>query len=253
MGGIELFVTSEEPEYAVQVSSHNIEKGGTITDHIQKDTVSLHLEGLILGPQASNYRHRLVKAMNAGTLLQYTGRNMLLNCVITSLRTAHDSSIGNGMSFSLTLKQINVVTIRYTKLPPKRKAAVKPKVRSGKRNTSYRPKPWSHIVRAGQRWESIARYYGIGVRQLREWNSHLDPSVPPPIGMMLSIGQNATEKQKKVNPNLKYAYRTYTVQPGDSWYSIAAKFRIPVDVLRGMNDNISSYATLKAGMDIRVA
>ncbi|WP_343224467.1 phage baseplate protein [Paenibacillus sp. ACRRX] len=249
---MDLFVTSEEPEYAVQVSTHNVEKGGTITDHIQKDTVSLHLEGLLIGPKADQYRHRLVKAMNAGTLLQYSGRNLLLNCAITSLRTAHDNSISNGMSFSMTLKQINVVTISYKKLPAKRKVAVKPKSRVGQKNATYRPKPLSHTVRRGQTWEQIAAYYGTSPYQLRSWNSHLDAHVPPPVGMILSIGQKASAKQKAMNPNLKHAVRTHKVVYGESWNSIASRYGTSPDILRGLNPNINGHTILKSGMVIRV-
>ncbi|WP_260612415.1 LysM peptidoglycan-binding domain-containing protein [Paenibacillus popilliae] len=192
---MELFVISEEPEYSVQVSSHNVEKGGTITDHIQKDTASLHLEGLLIGPQAANYKQRLVKAMNEGKLLQYTGRNMMLNCVITSLRTAHDSSIANGMTFTMSLKQVNIVKPAYSKLPPKKKAAVKPKSRSGKRNTSYRPKPESHTVRSGQSIKSIATYYRVSEVAIQIANQ-LVPGMSLVVGMKLALSTAQTTKKK---------------------------------------------------------
>ncbi|WP_353961272.1 LysM domain-containing protein [Paenibacillus sp. S-12] len=196
LGGVELFVISEEPEYSVQVSSHNVEKGGTITDHIQRDTASLHLEGLLIGPQAANFKQRLVKAMNEGKLLQYTGRNMMLNCVITSLRTSHDSSIANGMSFTMSLKQVNIVKPAYSKLPPKKKAAVKPKSRSGKRNTSYRPKPESHTVRNGQSVKDIATYYSVSETIIRAVNQLVIPGVPlmPGMSIMLSAAQKTKKK-----------------------------------------------------------
>lgn len=196
---MELFVISEEPEYSVQVSSHNVEKGGTITDHIQKDTASLHLEGLLIGPQAANYKQRLVKAMNEGKLLQYTGRNMMLNCVITSLRTAHDSSIANGMSFTMSLKQVNIVKPAYSKLPPKKKAAVKPKSRSGKRNTSYRPKPESHTVRPGQSMWDISTYYKVSTTLVKVANGIVNPAVPLIEGTKLLLGYFT--KKKKSRPS----------------------------------------------------
>lgn len=173
-----------------------MEKGGTITDHIQRDTASLHLEGLLIGPQAANFKQRLVKAMNEGKLLQYTGRNMMLNCVITSLRTSHDSSIANGMSFTMSLKQVNIVKPAYSKLPPKKKAAVKPKSRSGKRNTSYRPKPESHTVRNGQSAKDIATYYSVSETIIRAVNQLVIPGVPlmPGMSIMLSAAQKTKKK-----------------------------------------------------------
>ncbi|SYX86023.1 phage baseplate protein [Paenibacillus alvei] len=197
---MELFVISEEPEYSVQVSSHNVEKGGTITDHIQRDTASLHLEGLLIGPQASNYKQRLVKAMNEGKLLQYTGRNMMLNCVITSLRTAHDSSIANGMTFTMSLKQVNIVKPAYSKLPPKKKAAVKPKSRSGKRNTSYRPKPESHKVRNGQSIWDISTYYKVSATVVKVANSIINPAIPLIEGTKLLLGY-INKKKKSSRPS----------------------------------------------------
>lgn len=172
-----------------------MEKGGTITDHIQRDTASLHLEGLLIGPQAANYKQRLVKAMNEGKLLQYTGRNMMLNCVITSLRTAHDSSIANGMTFTMSLKQVNIVQPAYSKLPPKKKAAVKPKSRSGKRNTSYRPKPESHTVRNGQSLWDISTYHKVSATIVKVANSIINPAIPLIEGTKLLLGY--INKKKK--------------------------------------------------------
>lgn len=194
---MELFVISEEPEYSVQVSSHNVEKGGSITDHIQKNTASLYLEGLLIGPQAANYKQRLVKAMNDGKLLQYTGRNMMLNCVITSLRTAHNNSIANGMTFTMSLKQVNIVQPAYSKLPPKKKAAVKPKSRSGKRNTSYRPKPETHTVRPGQSLMDIARYFGIPESMIRIANNVIERTAKPFVeGAKILLGLSKKKKKK---------------------------------------------------------
>lgn len=197
---MELFVISEEPEYSVQVSSHNVEKGGSITDHIQKNTASLYLEGLLIGPQAANYKQRLVKAMNDGKLLQYTGRNMMLNCVITSLRTAHNNSIANGMTFTMSLKQVNIVKPAYSKLPPKKKAAVKPKSRSGKRNTSYRPKPESHKVRPGQSMWDISTYYKVSATVVKVANSIINPAIPLVEGTKLLLGY-FSKKKKSSRPS----------------------------------------------------
>nr|WP_275444706.1 LysM peptidoglycan-binding domain-containing protein [Paenibacillus sp. ACRRX] len=152
----------------------------------------------------------------------------------------------------MTLKQINVVTISYKKLPAKRKVAVKPKSRVGQKNATYRPKPLSHTVRRGQTWEQIAAYYGTSPYQLRSWNSHLDAHVPPPVGMILSIGQKASAKQKAMNPNLKHAVRTHKVVYGESWNSIASRYGTSPDILRGLNPNINGHTILKSGMVIRV-
>lgn len=178
-----------------------MEKGGTITDHIRKETTSLLLQGLLIGPQAANYKQRLVKAMNEGKLLQYTGRNMMLNCVITSLRTAHNSSIANGMTFTMSLKQVNIVQPAYSKLPPKKKAAVKPKSRSGKRNTSYRPKPETHTVRPGQSLMDIARYFGIPESMIRIANNVIERTAKPFVeGAKILLGLSKKKKKKTMPP-----------------------------------------------------
>lgn len=252
LGGVELFVTSEEPEYSVQVSSHNIEKGGSITDHIQKEGVTLHLEGLLLGPQAANYRHRLVAAMNGGKVLQYVGRNSMVNAVITSLRTSHDYSIANGMSFSLTLKEIQLVKVAYKGLPGKSQAALKAKSRSGKRNTSYLPTPQEHLIRTGQTWETIAKSYQVDSYQLRTWNPHLDPNFPPPAGMVLSIGKKATKQQQGQNTGAQNAIRTYTVRAGETWNTVAFLHGMSVLELQARNPNINPRSWLREGMVLKI-
>ncbi|NKI23250.1 LysM peptidoglycan-binding domain-containing protein [Paenibacillus dendritiformis] len=247
---------SEEPEYSVQVSSHNIEKGGMVTDHVQRETMSLHLEGLLIGPQASNYRHRLVTAMNEGKLLQYSGRNMLLNCVITSLRTTHDNSIANGMSFAMTLKQVNLVKIAYDKLPPKRKAAVKPKSRSGKRNTAYRPKPDVHVVRNGQSIKDIAAYYQVSEAGIRAGMKLAGMPGIAQAGMAVALqtGKKLLSDRSKAKTKAKGdSIQMYRVQHGDNWVSIAKQFGISIKELHNLNDKrFSSYMSPPPGMVIRV-
>ncbi|WP_028593342.1 LysM peptidoglycan-binding domain-containing protein [Paenibacillus assamensis] len=260
-------MTSEEPEYSVQVSAHNVEKGGKVTDHIQREGVTLNIQGLLLGDQASQSRYRIVKAMEKGQMLQYIGRTMLTNCIITAFRTSHDNSISNGMSFSLTLKQIHIATKKRMKTSKKssNNPSTQKQGNGGSKQVTHPHSPFNHLVRRGQTWETIAQYYGYKPHQLREWNKQYaqvqewDKKYKQvEEGMVLSIGAPApapkpsAKKYKGPNPTV-VGVLTHEVKRGETWDTIAAMYGISTTVLKARNRYYSEYRSLQPGMILGIA
>ena len=101
--------------------------------------------------------------------------------------------------------------------------------------------PKSHMVAAGDSFESIANKYGITVRELVGANPQLikigdQLTIPAPV----AIPAEGNGGSGPVQP------RTYTVQPGETLYSIAIKFGTTVPALAAKN-NISNPNLIQVG------
>jgi lysozyme len=91
--------------------------------------------------------------------------------------------------------------------------------------------PQSHVVAAGDSFESIANKYGVTVRELVGANPQLlkigdKLTVPVPVAIPQEGDPGSTTAPK----------RTYTVQRGDTLYSIAIKFGTTVPALVTANN-----------------
>lgn len=100
------------------------------------------------------------------------------------------------------------------------------------------PEPATHVVRAGDSLWRIARANDITIADLRRWN-RLDPSTRLHPGQELAIDGPAPL------PDF------YEVEPGDSLWSIAARFSMQVTTLRSLND-MSSGSTIRPGQRLRL-
>lgn len=103
-----VFVSDEDVTRGVTVSEHTVEQGVDITDHIKPEPVELNLKGKLVGENASATLGKLYKQMHDGELVNYIGRNIIKNLMITSFNTSHPNTIWGGCDFDMTLKEIKV-------------------------------------------------------------------------------------------------------------------------------------------------
>ncbi len=94
-----------------------------------------------------------------------------------------------------------------------------------------------YIVKAGDTLYKIAGLYGMTVNELKALNNLTSNN--------LSIGQ----RLRVVSESLP-SINTYTVQKGDSLYSIAKKFGITVDELKKANNKTSNLLTIGETLNI---
>ncbi|MBN2051353.1 MAG: transglycosylase SLT domain-containing protein [Spirochaetales bacterium] len=112
-----------------------------------------------------------------------------------------------------------------------------------------------HTIRTGDTYYALAKHYGVSVAMIERYNPKLDPLflrvgatvvVPALIETGPYIGESPAESFSGG------AFQgVYTVQPGDSLWSISRRYNISPEAL-AMNNNIGLNGTLYAGTIIQV-
>lgn len=175
LGNYNLFVLSESPQFSVQTTSYPVEKGISLTDHVQPEPESLQIEVFLNGSGYQKTLDQLKNSMYKGELMNYAGRFIMLNVVIESISPVADASAKNGVMVSLNLKQIRVATTPYAKVAVKN-ARVKSATNAGQKqaisktnnNVVY------HVIKKGDTLWEIAKKYGTTVTNLRTLNPNVD-------------------------------------------------------------------------------
>ncbi|MGN0243476.1 MAG: phage baseplate protein [Lachnospiraceae bacterium] len=112
---IYVFVATEDSDYSTEVSSHPVEDGEDLTDHVKSNMKSLKLTGEIVGKNYKNTVKKLNKLRSNGKKVRYIGNTILNDGVITSFNTSSSADIKGGLSFSMEIKKIRVAKSPYKK------------------------------------------------------------------------------------------------------------------------------------------
>lgn len=104
--------------------------------------------------------------------------------------------------------------------------------------------PNVHIVQAGENLYRIALRYGITWQKLAQLNGITDPTTLR-VGQRLVLPAGTTGTQ----PGSPAGSRTYVVQPGDTLYSIAARYGITAQALAQTN-GLTLYSTIFVGQTL---
>lgn len=106
---VEFNVLSESRPHENEVTSHPVEKGVDITDHIQKQPMTYSVEGFVGDSESPEEKHLALKYLWArGDVVKYSGRGVLPKCVVENFTSNVDESSKKGFDFSLTLREIRV-------------------------------------------------------------------------------------------------------------------------------------------------
>jgi len=187
IGGYEIHVISETPDYSVNITQYPVEDDIDLTDHVERIPTVMTITGKILGPDAANIRDKLIEAMFNGTRLDYIGRNAFRQALIASINTEHDAEVANGYRFTMTLQQVRVAKPSYAPFlnDPVMLAQVKPTTNAGRQQIADKPPPGTpqmHTMRRGETMYSIAPKYGTSWQAILTLNPGVDPK-------KLQIGQ----------------------------------------------------------------
>lgn len=117
LNNLTIFVENEEVSKNVESTSHPVEKGIEFTDHIQRKPLELSISGKIVdvsGMKAKDILQQIEQLKNKGSLITYTGRNLLSDMQIQSFSTTHPNTVWGGCEFSMTLKEVRIAKPAYT-------------------------------------------------------------------------------------------------------------------------------------------
>lgn len=136
-----LLVETETPTFENEITSQPIEKGINVSDHVQRKARTLAISGFVVGPNAAKTLEFLKLSSDRGKIVFYTGRATMQG-MITGLTTTHDSVVGNGYAFSLTIIEVQIATSTTSeKLDPPTRAQAAPIINSGvKKKKESKPK-----------------------------------------------------------------------------------------------------------------
>ena len=107
-------------------------------------------------------------------------------------------------------------------------------------------------VRPGDTLTRIAAAHNITVTELAQINNITNPSLLR-VGQKIKIPSRQTTSPEKKNTaqHSAPAYKIYTIQKGDTLYSIAKKHQIPLSELLHLN-NLSSNDIVKIGQQLKI-
>ena len=108
-----IHVIDESVTRSVSVSEHAVETKTNTTDHVKPESVELSLTGKIVGKDAAITLSKIKKLMTDGNTVNYIGRNIFRNALITSFNSSHPNTNWGGLDFDMTLKEIRIANPSY--------------------------------------------------------------------------------------------------------------------------------------------
>lgn len=111
---IYVFVSTEDVSREVEASSHPVEEGIDLTDHVRRSPLILSLSGEIVGADYEDVISQLEQIQRGGSLVEYTGVNILSSALLTKFSTTHDGAIRGGCQFSAELKEIRIAASPFS-------------------------------------------------------------------------------------------------------------------------------------------
>jgi len=129
-------VYAEKPDRSVKTTEHPIEGGENIVDHIEREPMSLDINGIVTGRDAALRLGKLKHYQAMGIPLTYRYRNWMGNMIIEKMQTTHDSEVDKAFKFDITLKEIKIArasVVKALKLP--QKVQVKKVTNKGRQQT----------------------------------------------------------------------------------------------------------------------
>lgn len=152
-----VFVQDESVSYEVESTSHAVEKGEPITDHVKRNPEVLSISGKIAdydSKKASEILSALLKLQADGSLINYLGRNYGGDYQIQSFNTSHPNTVWGGCEFDMTLKQVRIAKKAVIKQDGNKGTTSTQQVDKGENKNVY------HTVKKGECvWNLVTKNY----------------------------------------------------------------------------------------------
>ncbi|SDI16150.1 hypothetical protein SAMN05192534_12373 [Alteribacillus persepolensis] len=108
IGDVEFFLIDETRNYESEVTTHPVERGADVADHIQLNPLRYQITGEVTGSDAAEKHRALLKLRNARDITSYSGRANMSNCIVENYSTNVNVNYRNGFSFTLNIVQARV-------------------------------------------------------------------------------------------------------------------------------------------------
>lgn len=192
IGGITVWVESENINYEVESTEHPVEKGIELTDHVKVNPISLDISGEIVGQNAEELKERINALMKKGALITYSGNNTLSNVQIKSFKATHSNKIWGGFTFNMQIKQVRIAKSAYqaNSFTASRKSTGTQQIQKNVKKGL----PIIHTVKKGDTCWDIAQKYNTTVKAVNKLNNILNVTTNGAwttlkIGAHLIVGQ----------------------------------------------------------------
>lgn len=106
-----------------------------------------------------------------------------------------------------------------------------------------------HIVKSSETLFSISRIYEVDIEELRLWN-HLSEQDILDIGQSLLIKKPGNSDVSNEKSNTVKGFKTHTVKPEDTLYSIARQFDISIKEIMELNNK--ETFTIREGEELKI-
>lgn len=116
INNIYIHVTDEKVSRPIKSTDHPTEKGIDITDNVKREPVALSISGKIVDTDTLKSHEALAKIYdleNKGSLITYSGRNILKNMMIQSFNSTHPYTNAGGLDFDMELKEVRIAQNSY--------------------------------------------------------------------------------------------------------------------------------------------
>lgn len=128
INNIYIWVESEDISRSSKIPQHPVEKGLPLTDNAKREPKTLSISGKIIDTKtlkAKDIVDKIENLKDSGSLIKYSGVNVLGNYMISSFDTTENNAVWGGADFSMELVEVRISKSAYD--PTKQKAAEKEK------------------------------------------------------------------------------------------------------------------------------
>ena len=172
-----IFVISEDVSREIEASSHPVEEGIDLTDHVRWSPLVLSLSGEIVGPEYEDDIAQLEQLQKDGELVEYTGVNVLSHALLTKFSTSHTGTIRGGCQFSAELKEIRIAASPF---PAGNGNSATQQIEEAPVPAAQAPPLRTHAVKSGDTLWAVAKsYYGNGASYPKIFEANRDKLSDP--------------------------------------------------------------------------
>ena len=114
---IYFFVTKENVKNSYTYTNNKVEKGLSLTDHVEQKPVTLTVNAMLLDTDNTTAYEQYTKLRNwakTGKIVKFVGRN-ILDVAITDISKDSDYKVANGATVSISMKEIRIGVTKKNK------------------------------------------------------------------------------------------------------------------------------------------